>query len=55
MFFATIDDFISSADKGTIRLFLVTLTHDSMNLIGKEMFGWTTEERRLKKDTLFIS
>jgi transposase len=38
--FTTIADFISSADREIIRLFLeVLLTCDEMNLIGKEMFA----------------
>ncbi len=38
--FTTIADFISSADKEIIRLFLeVLMTCDEMGLIGKEMFA----------------
>ena len=66
--FTTIADFISSADREIIRLFLeVLLTCDSMGLIGKEMFAvdgckmpsnaskeWsgTIEELRHKKEKM---
>lgn len=66
--FTTIAEFISSADKEIIRLFLeVLLTCDEMNLIGKEMFAvdgckmpsnaskeWsgTKEELRHKKEKM---